>query len=104
MNLVLANEVGDYLKPDSVSAKVSLLARRLGLPKGYSLHTFRHSHGSHLLSHGVSLVTVSKRLGHLNPNITAAIYAHSLTEDDHKAAEVLNEKMGNLGRPVKLVQ
>ncbi|MGA7412363.1 MAG: tyrosine-type recombinase/integrase [Bryobacteraceae bacterium] len=98
LNLVLANEVGDRLKPDSVSAKVSLLARRQGLEKGYSLHSFRHSHGSHLLSHGVSLVTVSKRLGHLNPHITAAIYAHSLTEDDHKAAEVLNEKMGSLGQ------
>ncbi len=31
LNLVLANATGDYLKPDSVSAKVSLLARRLCL-------------------------------------------------------------------------
>jgi site-specific recombinase XerD len=35
----------------------------LGLPKGASLHTIRHSHASLLLADGVDLATVSERMG-----------------------------------------
>ena len=50
--------------PNSVSATVSRLCRTLGLPKGASLHTVRHSHASLLLEKGVDIATVSERLGH----------------------------------------
>jgi integrase len=43
---------------------LSLPPRRLKLPKGASLHTLRHSHGSHLLASGVPRPAVSARLGH----------------------------------------
>jgi hypothetical protein len=46
---------GSLLKPDTVSASVSLLFRTLKLPKGASLRTPRHTHGSHLLPAGLSL-------------------------------------------------
>jgi integrase len=62
LDLIFANPNGSPLKPNSVSASVSLLCRRLGLPKGASLHTLRHSHGSVLLADGVDLATVSERL------------------------------------------
>ena len=45
LNLVLCAPDGNYLKPDSVTAKVCLLASKAGL-KGASLHTLRHSYGS----------------------------------------------------------
>jgi site-specific recombinase XerD len=51
------------------------------------MHTLRHSHASQLLSSGVSLSTVSKRLGHTDVHTTASIYSHSLPKDDLKAAE-----------------
>jgi integrase len=88
LDLIIADELGNYLEPDSVTAKVSLLMRQLGLPKGVSLHTLRHTHGSHLLSRGVPLPAVSKRLGHANTNTTATIYAHALEADDRLAADV----------------
>src|ERR1035437_7728061 len=47
--LIIANPDGTPLKPDSVSETVSRLCRMLGLPKGASLHTVRHSHASLLL-------------------------------------------------------
>jgi site-specific recombinase XerD len=50
--------------PDSISSTVSRLDRRLGLPKGASLHVRRHSHASLMLADGVDLATVSARLGH----------------------------------------
>jgi integrase len=86
LNLVFCTPDGDYLKPDSVTAKACLIARKAGL-KNTSIHTLRHSHGSQLLSAGVPLPTVSKRLGHANVYTTARIYSHALTKDEVHAAE-----------------
>jgi len=86
-DLIFCNPDGSPLRPDSVSAAVSLLCRRLKLPKGASLHTLRHSHGSHLLAAGVPLPDVSKRLGHTNPQVTATVYAHALPGHDERAAK-----------------
>jgi integrase len=49
---------------ESAPWALSLLLRRLKLPKGASLHSLRHTHGSHLLASGVPLPAVSARLGH----------------------------------------
>lgn len=87
LNLVFATTQGDYLKPDSMTSKVCLLAKKAGL-NGTSIHTLRHSHGSQLLSAGVSLPTVSKRLGHSSVYVTATIYSHALSADEVAAADV----------------
>ncbi|MEQ1887529.1 MAG: site-specific integrase [Bryobacteraceae bacterium] len=88
LDLVVCNPDGSPLKPDSVSAAVSALCRRLKLPKGVSLHTLRHTHGSLLLVGGMELPAVSARLGHSSTHVTAKIYAHALTGRDAEAAKV----------------
>ena len=87
LDLIFANPDGSLLKPDSISASVSLLCRKLGLPKGASLHTLRHTHGSFLLVEGVDLATVSERLGHSSIRVTADIYSHALRGRDKEAAQ-----------------
>lgn len=87
LNLVFCTPSGEYLKPDSITAKVCLLAKKAGLP-GVSLHTLRHSHGSQLLANGVPLPVVSKRLGHANVYTTANTYSHALTQDERAAADI----------------
>ena len=88
LNLVFCDPQGNFLNPDSVSSKASLIARKAGFSKGVSLHTLRHSHASQLLSGGASLPTVSKRLGHTDVHTTATIYSHALPKDDRTAAEM----------------
>jgi integrase len=61
--------------------------------KDISLHSFRHTHGSNLLSTGVPLPTVSKRLGHSSPRITAEIYSHALPSDEIAAADAWDRLM-----------
>jgi integrase len=39
-----------------------------------------------LLSEGVPIPTVSKRLGHANPTITSKLYSHALESDELAAA------------------
>jgi integrase len=99
-DFIFCNPDGSPLKPDTVSASVSLLFRNLKLPKGASLHTLRHTHGSHLLAAGVPLTDVSKRLGHVNPHVTATVYAHALAGRDDLAATAW-EKFQKDSKPVK---
>lgn len=102
-NLVFAAPDGDYLKPDSVTAAACLLARKIGLP-GAGLHSLRHSHASQLLSDGVPLPVVSKRLGHSSVNITAQIYAHAFTADEIAAAESWDASMGQVVKDSQVKQ
>jgi integrase len=85
-DLIFANPDGTPLKPDSISASVSALCRRLKLPKGVSLHTPRHSHGSHLLAAGVEITAVSERLRHSSVRVTADVYSHAIRGRDDEAA------------------
>jgi integrase len=106
LDLIFANPDGTPLRPDSISASVSLLCRRLGLPKGASLHTLRHSHGSTLLADGVDLATVSERLGHSSVRVTADIYSHALRGRDQDAArrwdEFMHRNGGSRGTELKV--
>lgn len=95
LNLVFAGPDGDYLKPDSVTAAACLLASKAGL-KGIGLHSLRHSHASQLLSDGVPLPTVSKRLGHSSVSTTARIYSHAFRQDEIDAASTWETTMGKV--------
>ncbi len=85
LDLIFANPDGTPLKPDSVSAAVSLLFRKLKLPKGTSLHSLRHTHASEMLDAGVPLPVVSARLGHSSIRVTADTYAHAIHGQDDEA-------------------
>lgn len=58
-----------------------------------SLHALRHTHASVLLAEGVSIHTISSRLGHADVGVTQETYAHVLDElqkkDDQKMMSVL---------------
>jgi integrase len=89
LDLVFANPDGTPLKPDSISASISALFKRLKIPKpkGNSLHLLRHTHTSVLLAQGVPLPAVSARLGHSSVRTTQEIYAHMITGQDEEAAQ-----------------
>ena len=93
LDLIFANSDGSPLMPNSISSTVSRLCRRLGLPKGASLHVLRHSHASLLLADGVDLATVSARLGHSSVRTTADIYSHAIRGKDHAAARCWDDIM-----------
>jgi Phage integrase family len=64
--------------------------------EGVSLHSLRHTHASELLSKGVPIATVAKRLGHANANVTLSIYADALEADELAAAKIWNEAMADV--------
>lgn len=53
--------------------------KKVGVPI-ISMHGLRHTHGSILISQGVSTLSVSKRLGHSNVTTTEQVYLHITDE------------------------
>ena len=91
LDLIFSNPDGTLLRPDSISSSVSALFKKLKLPKGASLHSLRHSHGSHLLAAGMELPAVSERLGHSSVYVTATVYSHRMKGRDEEAARKWDE-------------
>lgn len=48
--------------------------------RGFHFHSCRHTHVAYLLSQGIDLYAISKRLGHSNVVITSRVYAYLIDE------------------------
>lgn len=64
--------------------------------KRIRVHDFRHSHASYLISEGVNIVNVSRRLGHSDINMTLKVYTHLFKSDEKEITELLNKSSQNL--------
>jgi integrase len=93
-DLVFSSPEGQPLHSGDVSGAWSKFADQADIPE-VTFHALRHTHVSWLIAHGVDVVTISKRLGHTNPNITLGTYAHLFDADDSKVAKAINEAFGS---------
>lgn len=76
---------------DSNIQRIQEMACKLSNVKKIRIHDFRHSHASLLLSQGVSVVAVAKRLGHSNIEQTLNTYAHLMPQEDEILIEILQK-------------
>ncbi len=80
--LVFCTSQGEPVYGQTVVTAMKATARRAGLPlEGAHPHALRHAHASILLSQGVGLADVSRRLGHASTAITASVYSHAVRPD-----------------------
>jgi integrase len=84
---------------DGSPLRRSNFRRRIWLPSveqsGLSpltYHQLRHSHAAILIAQGEHPQVIADRLGHASPNVTNAIYSHSLPGLDAAAAERLDQQ------------
>lgn len=59
--------------------------------KNIRIHDFRHSHASLLISKGLNIVAISRRLGHSDVNTTLKIYTHLLQENEKQLVSYLDK-------------
>ncbi|WP_437773300.1 tyrosine-type recombinase/integrase [Arthrobacter sp. KNU40] len=55
-------------------------AQAIGLSKTPRIHDLRHTHASWLIQDGVSLFTISRRLGHASTRTTEQVYGHLMPQ------------------------
>ena len=82
--------------PRALSSEWADFASSIGMGD-VVFHALRHTHASQLIDAGVDIVTISKRLGHANPNITLKVYAHLFRNGGEKAADAINAALANRG-------
>ena len=94
--LLFADIEGRPLSPTAVSTAWADFAESVGIP-AVTFHALRHTHASQLIDQGVDIVTISKRLGHVKPDVTLRVYAHLFQKDDAKAAAAINAALKRIG-------
>ena len=67
---------------------LSKKCQEAGVPE-ITMHGLRHTHGSVLLGQGVSILSVSKRLGHSNVTTTQEVYLHITDELARKDKQLM---------------
>lgn len=77
-------------------------AEKAGLPP-LVIHELRHSHVSYLISKGVPITAISKRIGHNSPKITLDVYSHLYGEKD-TIADILQLEIDSVGQGVVKTQ
>jgi integrase len=89
-DLVFPDTNGGPRNPAVITKIFWRAVRRAGWPAHSSpVHSLRHAAASHALAQGVDLATISGRLGHSSPAITARVYLSADLERDQAAGEVM---------------
>lgn len=80
-----------------VNAYLKSTMERIGIKKrDYTFHALRHSHVAFLLSQGIDIYAISKRLGHSNMTTTSNVYAYLIDEYKHKLDDEIEQKLAQL--------
>jgi integrase len=86
--LVFSNIEGAPIPPNNLSRDWARFVKARKLP-AVSFHALRHTHVSALISAGVDVLTVSRRIGHANAAITLRVYGHLFEQDDGRAVDAI---------------
>lgn len=54
-----------------------------------TMHKLRHTHASYLISQGVPLQVIAKRLGHSDTNMIQRVYGHLLQETEETGNKMI---------------
>ncbi len=91
-DLVICTRTGTMQDPQNILRAMKRIIEAADVP-AIRFHDLRHTHASILISEGVDLVKVSKRLGHANAKITLEYYAHLMPNEDDQVADIFDQAM-----------
>lgn len=80
---------GDYMHTDTARTTFKKFLIKYNLPI-INFHALRHTSASLQLSRGISIVDISKRLGHSETSTTLNIYSHAFNSGNEKIVNEFN--------------
>lgn len=80
------NFTNRYFKP-------AVKAAGKAVPARLRIHDLRHTHAAWLISDGVPMLAVQRRLGHSSYNTTADVYGHLTPEADDRTLAVIDRRL-----------
>lgn len=95
-DLVFLTTAGATIRPHSFRRIWTGATKRAGL-EGLRVHDLRHTHAAILLSAGVSMEKISRRLGHASLAVTDLIYGHLRAESDDAILAAVEATVASLG-------
>lgn len=90
LGYIFTQDNGLPVHPDTWTTWLDRFSKRHGLPH-INPHAFRHTVASVLIANQVDDVTVSKVLGHSDPNTTRSYYAHLIDQAKATAEETITD-------------
>ena len=87
-DLFIADKDGGHIKYYAYNKYLKEKSKKI-LGRGITPHTLRHTHASLLMEQGISIDTISRRLGHADSQITREIYLHVTKKLTEKETEQL---------------
>lgn len=82
---VACTQAGNNSSPINFSRTLESVKKRMKLNSKISLHTLRHTFGSHLVKNNIGVEVVSNLMGHSNTTVTYNNYIHVLQEEGAEA-------------------
>lgn len=95
--MVFRNVLGTIPTSSALNKCLRSIMRSVGIQKqGFHFHSLRHVHVAYLLSQGVDIYAISKRLGHSNITVTLNTYSYLIDEFKAKNDTVIIDKLAEL--------
>ena len=95
--MVFQNVLGTIPTSNALNKCLRSIMSECGINKqGFHFHSLRHVHVAYLLSKGVDIYAISKRLGHSNITITLNTYSYLIDEYKAKNDTLIIDKLSEL--------
>lgn len=95
--MVFLNNRGEIPSSNAVNKTLRKVMQEAGIKKqDFHFHSLRHSHVAYLLSQGIDLYAISKRLGHSNMMVTGKVYAYLIDEYKAKMDDKIEQKLSKI--------
>ena len=92
--LIFKNRLGNIPTSNTLNKTLRTLLKDNGInKKDFHFHSLRHVHVAYLISKGVDIYAISKRLGHAKVSITLNIYSYLIDEYRAKNDEVIVKEL-----------
>lgn len=90
--MVFEDQYGTIPSSNAYNKTLRSIMKKAGIEKkGFQFYSLRHCHVAYLLSQGVDLYIISKRLGHSNTTVTTKVYAYLIDEYKTKSDDQIEK-------------